>query len=57
MFWSSRTRKRDCTLSTTEAQNIALADVIKEPLLIRQVWRFMLPEVGMPAVCSDSFGG
>lgn len=45
--WFSRTQK--CvTLSTSEAEYVALADVIKERLFIRQVWRFMLPEVGMP---------
>ena len=47
--WFSRTQK--CvTLSTTEAKYVALADVIKEVLFLRQVWRFMLPEVGMPCI-------
>ena len=47
--WFSRTQK--CvTLSTTEAEYVALADVIKEVLFLRQVWRFMLPDVGMPCI-------
>ena len=29
---------------------MALADVIKEVLFLRQVWRFMLPDVGMPCI-------
>ena len=50
--WFSRTQK--CvTLSTTEAEYVALADVIKEMLFLRQVWRFMLPDVGMP--CTPVF--
>ena len=35
------------TVSTTEAKYVALADVIKEVLFLMQIWRFMLPEVGM----------
>ena len=47
--WFSRTKK--CvTLSTTKAECVALADVIKEVLVLRQVWRFMLPDVGMPCI-------
>ena len=47
--WVSRTQK--CvTLSTTEAEYVALADVIKEVLFLRHIWRFMLPEVGMPCI-------
>ena len=47
--WFSRTQK--CvTLSTTEAEYVALADVMKEVLFLRQVWRFMLPDVGMPCI-------
>ena len=38
----SRTQK--CvTLSTMEAVYVAMADVLKEVLFLRQVWRFMLP--------------
>ena len=29
---------------------MALADVMKEVLFLRQVWRFMLPDVGMPCI-------
>ena len=49
--WFFRTQK--CvTLSTTEAEyvHMALADVIKEELFLRQVWRFMLADVGMPCI-------
>ena len=45
--WFSRTEKI-VTLSTTEAGYVAIADVMKEVLFPRQVWRFMLPDVGMP---------
>ena len=49
VLWFSRTRK--CvTLSTTEAEYVALAYVMKEVLFLRQVWRFMLPAVGMPCI-------
>ena len=45
--WFSRTQK--CvTLSTSEAEYIALGDAVKELLFLRQVWRFMLPGKGMP---------
>ena len=38
--WFSTTQK--CvTLSTTEAEYVALADVMKEVLFLRQVYRFM----------------
>ncbi|CAB1098397.1 unnamed protein product [Ectocarpus sp. CCAP 1310/34] len=47
--WFSRTKK--CvTLSTTEAGYAALGDVVKESLFLRQIWRFMLPQVGMPCI-------
>ena len=47
--WFSWTQK--CvTLSSTEAEYVVLADVIKEVLVLRQVWRFMLPDVGMPCI-------
>lgn len=49
MSWSSWTQK--CfTLSTTEAEYAALSDIMKEVLFPRQVWRFMLPGVGMPYI-------
>ena len=45
----SRTQK--CvTLSTTEAEYMAIANVTKEVLFLRQVWRFMLPAAGMPCI-------
>ena len=44
-------RMQKCvTLSTTEAEYVAMADVLKEVLFLRQVWRFMLLEVGMPCI-------
>ena len=47
--WFSRAQK--CvTLSTREAEYVALADIVKEVLFLRQVWRFMLPDVGMPCI-------
>ena len=40
--WFSRTQK--CvTLSTSEAEYVALGDAVKELLFLRQVWRFVLP--------------
>ena len=45
--WFSRTQK--CvTLSTSEAEYVALGDAVKELLFLRQVWRFMLPSKVMP---------
>ncbi|CAB1102304.1 unnamed protein product [Ectocarpus sp. CCAP 1310/34] len=47
--WFSRTQK--CvTLSTTEAEYVAIADVLNEVLFLRQLWRFMLPDAGMPCI-------
>ena len=43
----SRTQK--CvTLSTSEAEYVALGDAVKELLFLRQVWRFTIPGEGMP---------
>ena len=51
--WFSRTQK--CvTLSTSEAEYVALGDAVKELLFLRQVWRFTLPGKGMP--CFPTFG-
>ena len=38
------------TLSTAEAEYVAITDVLKEVLFLRQVWRFMLPEMVMPCI-------
>ena len=47
VYWFSRTQK--CvTLSTSEAEYVALGDAVKELLVLRQVWRFMLPSKVMP---------
>ena len=43
----SRTQKR-VTLSTSEAEYVALEDAVKQLLFLRQVWRFMLPSKVMP---------
>ena len=52
--WFSRTQK-SVTLSTSEAENVALGDTVKGMLFLRQVWRFMLPGKGMP--CFPIFEG
>ena len=55
--WFSRTQK--CvTLSTSEAEYVALGDVVKELLFLRQVGRFMIPGKGMPcfSVFEDNQG-
>ena len=47
VYWFSKTQK--CvTLSTSEAEYVALGDVVKELLFLRQVWRFMSPGKGVP---------
>ena len=52
--WFSRTRK--CvTLSTSKAEYVALGGAVKELLFLRQVWRFMIPDKGMP--CFPVFEG
>lgn len=49
ILWHSRTQK--CvTLSTTQAEYVAMSDVGKEILFLRQVWRFMFPSAGMPCI-------
>ena len=45
--WFSRTQKR-VTLSTSEAEYVALGDAVKEFWFLRQVWRLMLPSKVMP---------
>ena len=45
--WFSRTQK--CvTVSTSEAEYVALGDAVKELLFLGQVWRFIIPGKGMP---------
>ena len=45
--WFSRMQK--CvTLSTSEADYVALGNAVKELLFLRQVWRLMIPDKGMP---------
>ena len=45
--WFSRTQK--CvTLSTSEAEYVALGNAVKKLLFLRHVWRFMLPGKGRP---------
>ena len=47
--WFSRTQ-RSVTLSTTEAEYVAMVEVMKEVMFLRHVWRFMLPDMGMPCI-------
>ena len=42
LCWFSRTQKC-ATLSTSEAEYVALGDAVKELLCLRQVLRFMIP--------------
>ena len=47
--WFSRTQK--CvTISTSEAEYVAVWDAVKELLFLRQIWRFMLPSKDMPCI-------
>ena len=47
--WISRTQK--CiTLSTTEAEYVAMADGVKEDLYVRGVLVFLMPSVGSPSI-------
>ena len=47
--WFSITQK--CvTLSTTEAEYVALADAIKEVIFLRYVWSFILPGLGSACI-------
>ena len=47
--WFFRTQK--CvTLSTSEAEYVALGDAVKVLVFLRQVWRFMIPGKGMPCL-------
>ena len=53
-------RAQKCaTLLTTDAEYVAMADVLKKVLFLRQVWRFMLPEVDTPCIpiFEDNEGG
>ena len=42
VYFFSRTQKW-VTVSTSEAEYVALGDAVKELLFLRQIWRFMLP--------------
>ena len=55
--WFSRTQKCG-TLSTSEAEYVALGDAVKYLLFLGQVWRYMVPGKGMPCfpVFEDSQG-
>ena len=47
--WFSRTQ--ECvTLSTTEAEYVAMSECAKEALFMRHVWCFILPTRGMPCM-------
>lgn len=47
--WISRTQKTS-TLSTSEAEYVAMAEGFKEALFLRSVWRFLLPDFGDPCI-------
>ena len=48
MSWFSRTQK--CvTLSTTEAEYVAMANGVKEALYVRGVLVFLMPSLGSPS--------
>ena len=47
--WHSKTQ--ECmTLSTTQAECVAMSDMGKDILFLRQVWCFMLPKARMPCI-------
>ena len=47
--WFSRTQK--CvTLSTTEAEYVAMSECVKEAIFMRHVWCFILPARGVPCM-------
>ena len=49
--WFSPGWTQNCvTLSTTQAEHVALADLMKEVLFPGQIWRFSLPGVVMPVI-------
>ena len=55
--WVSRTQK--CTtLSSSEAEYVAMAEGFKEALFLPSVWRFLLPDSGDPCIklCEDNNG-
>lgn len=43
-------RQKYVTISTAEAEYVAIAEIVKEVLFMQQVWRFMLPRAGTPCV-------
>ena len=49
MTWFSRTQK-SVTLSTTEAEYVAMADGVKEAMYLRGVLTFLRPEVETPSI-------
>ena len=54
IFQDSEMRYQKCvTLSTSEAEYVALGDAVKELLFLRQVSHFMLPSKVMP--CFSAF--
>ena len=47
--WISRTQSTS-TLSTSEAEYVAMAEVFKEAFFLRPVWRFLYPDFRDPCI-------
>ena len=48
--WHPKTHNKCVTLSTSQAEYVAMSDMRKEILFLRQVWCFMLPKARMPCI-------
>ena len=59
VYWFSRTNKCNATLSTTEAEYVAMTDGVKEPMCVRGGLVFLMPSLGSPSigVFEDKEGG
>ena len=49
-FHCTQKTQKCVTLSTTQAEYVAMSDVAMEILFLRQVWRLMLPRAGIPCI-------
>ena len=50
LFRGTPRLKSVMTLSTTQAECVAMSDMGKDILFLRQVWCFMLPKARMPCI-------